>query len=123
MPGALLRVGGDALSRWTKTNGQPERSRCRWCGAAFSHRPPGSQTILWQCGSWRSARLGREFQTMHCRVRQLERQNERLRGTLVACQNWAQAQLGGCGDPFGDPKDALALSIRAIVGDCLAEVV
>jgi len=52
--------------------------RCPYCGAAFSHRPPNSETVLWECGSWENKPQGLGDQAAACRVQQLEIEVERL---------------------------------------------
>ncbi len=57
---------------------------CPYCGAAFSHRPPRSETILWKCASWANRAKGHGDQSLFCRTQQL---GQCIAGLVEAANN------------------------------------
>jgi len=59
---------------------------CPFCGAEFSHYTAnGSGTRVWKCATWDNASKGLPpEQSITCKLRSLEAENERLRKALKA---------------------------------------
>lgn len=61
---------------------------CPYCGAAYSHRPPRSETILWKCASWTNRAKGLGDQSLFCRTQQLEQRIDGLIEAVKVTAEW-----------------------------------